>query len=465
MAKLRKTSEAFERPPKPPVLRPRTEMRDAIEAETNQSIDAARERIMSFHSDGGDAPLPGGEGGEVTAPPPPPEPAPLGGKQPEGDGAAAKPPVAITSPEPAKPGEIPTPEQLEERLDTYKPGKQADAQHFKPLKDEVRKSIDLARDWHDRAVELQTKLKEAEGKIVPEAEINRLRTVENILASSQVDKLPMWEEYDKAVQETEKSIVTNLTGLGVPANTIKAIQDRGGVVAFSSSQTPAGPTFKNDDGTPMTRAQWFQRNVIEKHNLTELDKTKLASLINKATDKLSEKTSAMETAKQNASETLKKQGEGFWAKFNEDASENLKTLLPAELKKYDFPIAPPTLKGTETAAEKADIIKLQEEWQEADKEVVKVGSMLGRAGVGGKEGSTIALKVALYDAMARRFTGIKAELEKFKTANAELQKFVDGIKDARKLPKTKVVQPLTPPPEQLSTAPTEERLAAAGFKA
>jgi hypothetical protein len=458
MAKTRKTSEAFEKSTLPTNegSTTRTELRDQDENLKAEELEGTKSRMETFFAEKDGRSLVGepGEKKEAT---------PVGGETPP-DSKDGKPLIAEVTPEPPKEGTLESMEQFDERIERdFQPTKKADEGHYRGIKGAMRKEHQLALEYEQKMLEATAKLKETEQKILPESEINRLRWFEKIATTRFVEDLPKWKEYDQAVEEIEKGVVENLKGFGVPEATIDAIQKRGGIAKFSTSTALAGGKFKNADGSPMTEKQWFEKYVIEQNNLTQQDKIKLFSMIQKAEDKINEKTTELEKARSDAKGTIEKETADANQRIFTALGNKLKEVLPKELPRFGFPTEPPKILATDSAEEKKDKEVLIKAWEKADKFISEAAPAMAAGPIKPEYAAEWALKVALYDELTQRYEAKEKTIEDLKARNKELEDKWNQVKNARRLPKTPIEK--EPIPTKVSSESTaEERLAAANFK-
>jgi len=459
MAKARRTDEAFTKSKLPTNegSTTRTELRNQDEELKNEELEGTKNRMDSFFAEKDGRSLVGEPGANSK------EATPVGGDAPK-EPQTEKPPIAQVTPEPPKEGTLESMDEFDERIERdFQPTKKADEGHYKGIKGAMRKEHQLALEYEQKMLAEINSRKELEKKIIPEEEVNRLRGYEKIATTRFVEDLPKWKEYDHAVEEIEKGVVEHLKGFGVPEATIDAIQKRGGIAKFSTSNALAGGKFKNADGSPMTEKQWFEKHVIEQNNLTQQDKIKLFGMIQKAEDKISEKTTELEKAREDAKGTLERESMAINEHIKSGLSGKLKELMPKELPRFGFPTEPPKILATDSAEEKKDKEVLIKAWEKADKFISEAAPAMASGPIKPEFAAEWALKVALYDELTTRYEARESLLAAKDKRIAELEAFQAQVKNARRLPKT----PIDKNPEPVRTSiesSAEDRLSAAGFK-
>lgn len=457
MAKTHKTSEAFEKSKLPNRNSPtRTELRNEEASERENEMSETRGRVNSFLAETDGRNLVQREG----EPKPATEVAPTGGK-PDEVKPADKPPIAQITPEPS--GNFESMEQFDERVEGIQAPK-GQEQNVRGIKQAWRKEHELVLNLDKEKQSLQSKLKELEGKIPSEQDMAKWKGYEKIVETSMVEQLPKWKEYDEAATKFEGEVADMLKGCGVPEQTIEAINKRGGIAEFASSNKPAGPKFKNEDGSPMTEAEWFEQNVVNAHKLNQPDRIKLFSLIDKAKEKRSEKDRDMATAREQGGEALKKESETWRTHVITSMKGKLEEVMKKELPRFDYPLEKPKILATDTPEEKKEKEGMIERWDKADKFISEAASAMATTALKPEYAAEFAFKAAFYDEVMSSRENDRKAMKDLQLKVDELQAFKDSVKNARRLPKT----PTEPKKEELQKPQfeqsTEERLAAAHFK-
>jgi len=458
MAKPRKTSEAFEKSKLPTRTGPSpTQLRQEESDERAHEMDETRNRVNSFldETDGRNLVQP--EGGPKTI-----EPAPTGGKT-EEQKIGEKPPIAQTGPPPEPSGHFESMDEFDQRLESIQAPKGQET-NVRGIKQAWRKEHELVLTIDKEKRELSNKIKELESKIPSEQELGKWKQYEKIVETQMVEQLPRWKEFDDAASKFESDAVEMLKASGVSETILDQISRRGGIVAFASSKKPAGPSHKNVDGSPMTEAEWFEKYVVNANKLTQPDRTRLFSLIDKSNEKRSEKTREMEKAREQGGEALKKDAETWRAHQISTMKEKLNEVMKKELPRFDYPLEKPKILATDTEEEKKEKTSLIERWDKADKFISEAANAMATTALKPEFAADFAFKVAFYDEVMSSREKDQQKIKELQARVDELQQFKDSVKNSRRLPKTPTEPKKEETPKLSADTTTEDRLAAAGFK-
>src|SRR4029077_18981652 len=128
---------------------------------------------------------------------------------------------------------------------------------------------------------------------------------------------PKWQQYDTEISKIDESALGLLKSFGVDQKILDSIGDRGGIIKFANSNLPADKPgksqWKNEDGSPMTEGQWFDKFVYSKWHRRK--QNLFDSLTTDAFKKQTEKESALAKAKETAKETLERESKEALDKF------------------------------------------------------------------------------------------------------------------------------------------------------
>jgi hypothetical protein len=297
-------------------------------------------------------------------------------------GPEAKPAPGAPPPEPVAPpaaGEAGEGQQGEEE----DPDLEKDLAKFKAKSPQTEEGISALkkfvrernREFKTNAKQLQDDLEaarnqvtELKNKVLPDDERARIDQMQEYVRNVAIENDPEFQQkYDQAINKIDSDLVQTLKGWGMKEQVAKVISERGGIVKFSESDAPAGAAFKNEDKSPMTEQQFFEKYVFGP--LSPVQQHQVTQLLLAAKSKSRERDEEINQAKAKAPEFLKTRQEKAVKEFNNRAQARLTELvksLPEDMPRDVMPIPKDA-----TKEEKARLEEANKAFEEANQYVIE----------------------------------------------------------------------------------------------
>lgn len=234
--------------------------------------------------------------------------------------------------------------ELEKELDRFKAKSPQTEEGIGALKKFVREKNQQYRLAEKKiADDLKTTRKELDdlkSRVPSDDERARMTELRDFIRNTDIEHDPEFrDKYDKAVQRIDGDIIAMLQQIGMKDQVAKVISERGGIVKFSQSDAPVGPNFKNEDKSPMTESQFFEKYVFGQ--LSSTQQHQITHLLVSAKSKLRERDEEIARVKADAPKYIQERQEKVVKEFNNRAQGRLVDLvkaLPEDMPRDVIPI-------------------------------------------------------------------------------------------------------------------------------
>lgn len=335
--------------------------------------------------------------------------------------------------EPETPETPAKPEKPEEKKDEPKVGdafeKDIDAvQLRKDAAPRTREAFDAiktkAKTEHQRAVTAETELATLKklDVITPEQR-KYIVELEQFKSTFDIENDPRFTaQFTTAITQLEDHGLNLLKSWNLPESAAKYIKDTGGILKFRYSNEPMPESFKNSDGSRMTRQQWWDKTIVAK--LSPDKKDEINDVVAGLRNTTRQRDLTIGQVKQNKEAYLKQMAESE----NQSTTEWVKrvqTHAVKVLEKYGDAAKEKKIEQNDTPEVKAEKEKHNERFRKAEEVANKYLSNvtpenLTEAAIG------MAYLSILEDTNKELVAGKKTDADKI----TELEKQIKSIKDS-----------------------------------
>ena len=351
------------------------------------------------------------------------------------------------------------PKEEQDDLDRIKPGpnaKPGTVKAVEALKKAAKEERKMRKERDELLIERDKKIAELEAKVLPPDKQERIDKLEEYYRNHEVENDPEFQsKYDQPIQRMENEAIELLKEWGLNAGVADFINEHGGLTDFQSSNmlVPAGAAHAvKEDGTPMTRSEWFHKVLVP--ILNEYQRDELKDHLAEARKLTRSRSVALKEAKSKGENWNKERQQATEAKNQEymDRARNHALKLVEKFgdiaKAKDIPTGATSEERAEIESHNANVKKY------ADAAVRNMNPQTP------EDRAEVAMNAALAQALQEKL-GASGKTEKEQSKRiADLEKELDTIKKKGQTNKLRGAAPTTKATPKTSTMSDEEAMEA-----
>jgi hypothetical protein len=223
-----------------------------------------------------------------------------------------------------------------------------------------------AKAEHEALVTVQKQLKEKEGIEVVTPEVKKeIEGLRQFKQTFDIENDPKFAgQFNQALEGAEQHGLGLLLSWKLPESAAKYIKDTGGLLNFRYSTEFMPETFKNTDGTRMTRQQWWDQTIMSK--LDPSKKDEINDVLSYLRNTSRQKQVALQQVRQNKDAYFQQQKE-IEKKSTEDWMKRVQTQAEKVLTRYGDVAKEQKIEDNDTPEVKASKEKHNQRYHQAEK--------------------------------------------------------------------------------------------------